>query len=414
MKRKLTALVISLVFSTQSVADDVLTVMSPYGTKTQVQQLVSVLQQQLSQMDAGDTLTVLSGADGATITKFTIPDVPESQKVKAIRGMNQKPIAQISAFANSANSGYHTGTINLPAVLNQLAAYHRDKADILLLGSLSFDLPNMEQTIASGQSLPADSNLLKGTSESTFGTRNIGERFKGGYRFHWLVSDKTGVADLDGAIRFWFMYLQFQGADIVSLTHDKAVVLDRLNKKAQPLNSNYQLQLDNAQIPQTLFDRQVTKATETMPLNTQQRVSVAIRWENPAVDLDLFAHALGQSLPIYYSNPVSQKPKARHLKDIRSGASGTAFLETIIYDQEINACELIIGVNLYSGIPPQEGLDGIIRLAIGDMVFEKPFTFTASQGDEGQDAQISLRRKLSTKNTKVFTLSDFTNKSCAR
>ena len=41
-------------------------------------------------MDAGDTLTVLSGADGETITEFTIPDVPANQKVKAIRGMNQK------------------------------------------------------------------------------------------------------------------------------------------------------------------------------------------------------------------------------------------------------------------------------------------------------------------------------------
>ena len=72
------------------------------------------------------------------------------------------------------------------------------------------------------------------------------------------------------------------------------------------------------------------------------------------MDLDLFAHALGQPMPVYYNNPVSQSPKARHLKDIRSGASGTAFLETIIYDEDINACELVVGVNLYSGTLPDD------------------------------------------------------------
>ena len=49
MRLKFSALAISLVFSTQSIADDVLAVMSPYGTKAQVQQLVPVIQQQLSQ-----------------------------------------------------------------------------------------------------------------------------------------------------------------------------------------------------------------------------------------------------------------------------------------------------------------------------------------------------------------------------
>ena len=70
------------------------------------------------------------------------------------------------------------------------------------------------------------------------------------------------------------MYLRFQGGDIVSLTHDKAVVLKRLNNNAPALNSNYQLQTGNTDTPQTLFDRQVTQAGETLPLNTHQRVSV--------------------------------------------------------------------------------------------------------------------------------------------
>lgn len=393
-------------------AKDILAVMSPYGTETQVQKLVHVLQQQLAQMESGDTLTVLSGAGGETVATFTIPDVPDTHKVKAIRGMNKEAIAKIGAFVKNAVTERRTGTINLPVVLNQLAAYHRDKTDILLLGSLSFDLPNMNRAIASGQSLPADDNLLKTSQQSTFGTRNLGERFKG-YRFHWWVSDKAVSGQhYDGAVRFWFMHLLFQGTGVVSITHDRTVVLKRLKEQAQPLISNYDLKVSAENIPQTLFDRALSAAVP-QSFDSRQSVSVAIRWEDSAADLDIYALAAGQSVPVYYNNTVSLRPKARHLKDVRIGGRGMAFLESIIFDEAIESCDLVVAVNLYSGAPTKPGIAGALRMAVGGVVFEKPFTITANHGNGGRDVTHALGRKTSTEHTQLFTLSDMTDAGCS-
>lgn len=399
-----------ILLSAGASAKDSVAVLSPYGTSNEVQKRVSVVQQHLSQMDSGDTLTVLSGADGETIATFTIPDVPDTHKVKAIRGVNKKAIGQIGAFVKCASGEHRTGTINLPVVLNQLAAYHRDKIDVLLLGSLSFDLPNMSKAIASGQHLPADNNLLKTSQESTFGTRNLGERFKG-YRFHWWISEKAGAGHhYEGAIRFWFMHLNFQGGGVVSITHDKAVVLKRLKDNAQPLISNYQLQVENADFPATLFDEALAPVTAAKDLNTRQRVSVAIGWESSAADLDIYALAAAQTMPVYYNNPVNQTPQARHLKDIRSGAS----FETILYDEVIDGCDLTIAVNLYSGTAEKNSVSGTLRFAVGDVVFEKPFTITAVRGNGGRDVTATLNSQTSTDHTLIFTLSDITDAGCER
>lgn len=409
---KYPTLILTLVLSAPAAAQDYLAILSPFGTKAQVQAQVPMLQKQLAQMQAGDTLSVLNGKDGETITTFTVPDVPQAHKVRAIQGYNKQPIAKIRQFIASASMDHSTGALDLPQVLGQVATYHRQYQDILLLGSLSFDVPGVNPSIASGDLLPADSNLLKESSSSTFGTRNIAERLKG-FRFHWWISQKSGSQQYQQeAIRFWHLWLHHQGSEVISITSDHSVVLKRLKDNAPALPMSYEMQSDEqAALQPTLFERELTKPSDATKWQQHQKVSVAIRWVGSGIDLDIYTMLPGQSKPVYYAN--GNTAHAKHLKDVRSAPQGKpAFYETIVYHKVIDSCQLLAAVNFYSG-NSSNGVQGHIRIAMGDAVFEKPFALSATEGNKGADIAAVLSSRDHSRYSVAFTLADIAGDTLA-
>lgn len=408
---KLSAFTLTLALCAPAMAQDYLAVLSPYGDKAQMKAQVSMVQKQLATMDAGDKLSILNGEDGLTITDFTIPNVPKAYRVRAIQGYNKQAIAALHQFVAKAMNTRKAGTLNLPYVLGQVALYHREAQDIVLLGSLSFDVPEVTPSIASGALLPADSNLRQSTGETIFGTRDIAERLKG-FRIHWWQSHLSSSTQYQqDAMRFWHLWLHNQGAEVISISRDKSVVLKRLADKAPALPMTYRLREENTQaaLPSTLFERPLNQRVDIAQWQPVQKISVAIRWIGENVDLDIYSLLPHQNNPVYFAN--SHTALATHLKDVRSAPSSSggksAFYETIIYHKPIDGCQLLVGVNFYSGKVTRE-VSGHIRIAMGDAVFERPFTLPTKTGNQGADIINALTARRSSAHSLVLSLSDMT------
>ena len=119
--------------------------------------------------------------------------------------------------------------------------------------------------------------------------------------------------------------------------------------------------------------------------------------------MDIYALIKGESQPVYYAN--SQTEHAQHFKDVRQGSGGTELLETIRYQQKVDVCAVLVGVNFYSGNAPA-GVNGLLKIRHGEKRQQQNFTIAARSGNKGADIMQVFGTSESSQHSFVFALSD--------
>ncbi|MCY7297302.1 hypothetical protein [Alteromonas sp. a30] len=371
--KKVILITLAMLMTASAQASDLLVLLSQ---NTTTKKHIELLIEQLPKLEAGSHITVLNAKDGHTVAKLSLPKNTRLHQPRALFNANQNAIAALMQFVQNPKD---EAGLNLPSVLGEVARYHRRYTDILILSDIRFNLEEGHY--------PADTNLFALPARGDFGTRGIGERLKG-KRIHWLLPQGFDDARYgENVQRFIHLYLARQSAELVSFTHDKAVVMQRLQQNAAPLPMTYTI------------SEAMTSTAPSHPTYLQ----LGIGWQAAGIDLDIYALIKGETLPVFYAN--SQTVRAQHFKDIVTGSSGTEQFEIIRYLQDVDICTVIVGVNFYRGIAP-DGVKATLKAQYGNKQYQHDFTFTAHQGNQGKDSIAVLRENQPSTYTHRFALSD--------
>ena len=342
---KLLTLVFLSVFGAHVAAKDALIVLAQHPqSETHIKHVLTAL----PQFGAGATLRFVSAHHGQSIAELNIPEDKRYHAPKALMKFNQRKIAALLRYVRS-----DAQPMNVPFTLSEILRYHNEYTEIVILGTMDFEM--------GAGALPADSNITQSPQESIYGTRGIEERLKGKRIHWWLPRAATDIQYAQAVQRFWHLYVHHQRGALVSFTHDKNVIISRLLNNASPL-------------PMT---DTLTVAPDAAPLNAlpHDGLSVQLRWQGAAIDLDIYGWVNGAERPVYYANPRTDF--ARHMKDIRAGTQNNVQGETIRFAPHIAFCDIRIGVNIYFGAQAQDTLQASLHMTWGAFETVHHFTMTA-------------------------------------
>lgn len=422
---KLSIFIISLCAALQASAADTLVVLSPFTNKqTATEQVVTTLTL-FQEMELGESLTVIDGTDGETITTITVPDNQEMASQQGRINNNREHIAPLHRFIKQAKQGDRAkGALNLPRVVNEIALYHRYAQDIVIIGSGEFDIEEVNQSIRDKTHIPNDSNIVLQQQASIFGVKGFEERLKG-FRIHWLLTEQLKPRAYRLATqRFWHLWLDYQAAQLVTFSADKRALLNRLNSRAAALPMTHTLQVSATQVASptsatlantlrngeatthnSLFNRPLSlMAVSALNFKQKNTLTVGIRWAADGIDLDVYAMREGRDeLPVFYANPDTAI--ARHHKDILSGNQHRHFYETITFKEPIDLCDIRIGVSHYGG-QSNGVIKGTLRAEINHQVYQTDFTLHSKSGNRNSDIARILVAGGHTSHAQGFRIAD--------
>lgn len=397
-------------FTTHAKAETkILAVLSTQQSQETTLQQINHIRSWLFSMPKGGSIVVLDGWHGNRIATLTRPTKESHQSPKTIILHNRQGFAQLVKFAQTRTKPIEpSGSLHLPRLMSVIAQNYPDISDIVLLGSVSLNLPEAKNSISREQYLPADSNLVKSSSDSLFGTSNVKERLKG-KRIHWLLPNNINSYQYAQDIeRFYHLYLHLQSAQLITLSADAELVKSRLLEKASPLPMAYQIGKASTHPIKhidSLFTRRPSQA-RAINLNQKQRLKIGISWSAP-VDLDIYTYLDGEVQPVYYANPRGSHG-ATHHKDVTQGDPKTITYEIISFGEPIFLCDLHIAVNHYSGSTSKD-IEVGLRIEIGESLTAKKFHFSNTTGNSGKDTKAVLRTGKSSAHTKYFSLTKLLN-----
>ncbi len=405
-------LIFSAVVSLPVKAETILAVISPHQTQDNALKDINLLRSWLFEQPKGDSIIVLNGWNSDSIATLTRPEKQQYQAKRTILIKNQEGFSNLKQFAKSRTTPKHTaGTLHIPKLMSVISQDYPQVKDIVLIGSASFDLPEVDdEAITKGQTYPADSNLMQSYFKGLFGINDVRDRLKG-KRFHFLLSNTLKPYHYgQGVERFYHLYLHKQQGKLVTFSTDKSVVTKRLFNNAKPLPMKYKLRSDTSSQPLSSLFTRTPSVNPVVSAYKPVRVRLGIIWEGK-VDLDIYGMLREDSIPVYYGNKTSRY--ATHHKDIMSGKHDqVSIYELITYQLPISICNLRIGINHYGGNASKK-IKGTLRVEVGDALIAKEYQFSAGQGNQGGDMLSVLETGHSTIYSQRFLLRDVINiKGC--
>jgi hypothetical protein len=409
LKTQFTALFLTLLFMQSTFAQtyDAQTVfmLSPYvendaAAKAQRKTLIGML----TRLKPGSNALLLDGEQSAPLCTFTIPDDKRYAHPKALLKHNRACIAALTRFYTPIGNGtdHALRRMDIPSSLNFIADnLSLDNVDVIMVGSPFYNQNGELEMNMFLNGIPSDGFINAHPSSSVFGTQSKESALKG-LRIHFAYTGSQYVYNAQYRHylkRFWTLFVEAQGAKMVSFHDNAENVFARVLRGANPIKHDYvrapsakremfKIPLNKPSTP--IYERRLS--TQELPQQTvtnAENVEVAVRWDCKSCDLDLYAQPWEGAKTLYFGKTTSEQ--GSFLKDFTASPNASNAWETIIFTVPLDLSKLTIAVNFYGGNAP-EGIQGELRLSVAGQVYARPFSLTATQGNGGVDISQQLNK----------------------
>jgi hypothetical protein len=348
----------------------------------------------LGPLPCGSTLTLYDAVALQRIVEFRIPD-DEIYASPKLRASHLAPeLATLQQFFRGMREmpDDRTSRIDQPRFLDfvgkTLAAPDRPIAVLLIGSPIYVDAREPAFSMEHGF-FPSDGHLLARRERSPFSTVDRGNALRA-VRVHWAYPRFTWQSDVHAyrVERFWRLFVNRQGGELVTFTSDRASAFERLLDHAASSPPTPNVDPDDTKVEMYAIRRDAheewltgdVEHASAAPVNPMGSVKIGLRWACSTCDLDLFSQLQGSS-EISFREPRTDV--GFYVKDFRSPASPSTGFEYIEYRGTVDVRRLSTWVNFYSGKVPG-GVDAELRVLFNDRQYAKRFRLAASEGDYGR------------------------------
>jgi len=389
-----------------SMANNLIIGVSPYIPDGKSQAVFKqVVTHALEELEAGETATIYDAYHLQSVATITIPNEAAYQHVRTRAHMNSDAIKRFRDFAaqNSATGNQDlSSVVRLPEFLRWIGQNRNvQSVDVVVIGSPLYHNHSQPAFSMKTGNIPGDGHLQTSVSRTVFGIDDA--ELLSGMRLHIGYPEDFAEHDQHQwhVQRFWTLFAELQGAELISFTGDLSMLLNRVDQKANKLNHSYVLkegtklemiQLAPVQLQESssIFERPVeTQALPTDQLDTAKNVQIGIKWDScRECDLDLHVRPHASAEVLYFGR--TQTAEGRYWKDFRNAPAYG--YETIDLSEGVDLRDLLIAVNFYSGstsAPVNAGL----RLSVGNKTYAYPFQIDATSGNQGKGGDVVWRSR---------------------
>ena len=376
---------------------------SPYldnGVKDEVYR--SVVRLVVQDLPLYSTLAVYDAFNLKSITQLALPKSSafESPKTRAnqfaaaIHDLRQF-LAQTHAKPSVAGLKFE-GSLRLPQFCDFLAENLPDTGapvTLLLIGSpLYQDEKEPGFSMVDGY-FPSDGHLRASREKSIFGiSQDAGAHQR--WIVHWVYFGDPWASDLyrEKLTRFWTLYLERRGADLVSFCADFPTAAQAFKQGAEGLRApvhHWSVGPEQTRVEMLRVGREVEVAdwierdsvgeiSSKAPLVMFGPMKIGIRWKDN-IDLDLYASPSADGQTLFFQHPRS--PEGYYYKDHRS-SPGKDY-EFIEFDTPVDIRRVEAFVNFYKG-SCSTGPRGEVRIEFDGRIYSAPFSIVATRGNRGR------------------------------
>lgn len=389
---KLLFLLFSLLFSMSFAhAKSLIVGVSPYWDDTSHQQQFVQVMKFASSLDVGDRVILIDAFNLTSLGEFVIPEGKLYQNPKFLLQKNGKVVAALKNVKQSPQGVTRVnGAVRLPHFLSYVAEYysHHDDKTIAMIGSPFFDDVREPSYSMLNGFFPNDTHITASFEKSLFGTKGLETQLKD-WDIHFAYSDSAMMSSRHAYYigRFLSLYVENLGGRLATFTSDIALTLKRAWSRTVPTEHSYtlkpadrlqmlRLRISDSQIPihsRRLSSRQLSDDE----LVDARDVQISAVWDCEC-DIDLYAR--GNPYAEIISFEKSNTDEGWYFKDVRSIDNNLTTYESIEFYNPINLNTMQIALAFYSGHAPQ-GVNGSLRLAVGDDTYAIPFHIDTTQGN---------------------------------
>lgn len=391
-------------------ARDMVLGLSPYLDASLAESQIKSLLQFLSDtLEPGESCFVFDAYHLRSLGTFSVPDKPLYRNPKAKLQANRSVVAAMLQFAKTArkpdggNEPSVIGAIRLPQALLFIGKDYptAQESDLILLGSPIYDDPKDQGFTMRNNHIPGDGHLTKTRSVTPYGIKGQ-DSLLAKRRIHvGVLDDSWKQSDQHTFLvhRFWTLFIEGQGGQLSTFTHDLPTLFQRIKANAPSPKHGYKLvptdklemillRPSSALKQPTIYERPVnTTPLAASVLRNATQVEVGITWEC-ACDLDLYGQREPGATLLWYLN--TQSPDGRYFKDFTNSPRRANGYETLGYHVPVDVTALLLAVNFYHGNSPG-GVTGEIRISVnGGQTYAKAFHIPAQEGNGGLGRQQTL------------------------
>ena len=372
----------------------------------------SVLKFLAETLEPGDRCVLFDAYQVQTIGTFTVPDKAVYRQPKAKVQANRQAVGALSQFARAAkkphgeNEPSVIGAIRIPQALRFIGQDYpaMQDSDVILLGSPIYDDPKEQAFTMRLNHVPGDGHLTKTRSVTPFGIRGQ-DSLLAKRRVHIAFLDNWKQDDHHSYYveRFWTLFVEGQGGQLSSFTHDLPTLFQRVKSNTASPKHDYKVEptdkLEMILMRPPTVKRQTSiyeRPVSTAPLSTEAvrhaaNVEVGITWECGGCDLDLYGQNFLGSTPLWFL--CTQTKDGQYFKDFRNSPRSANGYETLAYHVPVDLNVLLLAVNFYNGKSPG-GVKVEVRISVNGQTYAKKFHIPAQEGNGGVGRQetITARR----------------------
>lgn len=393
----------------QAPARDMAIGLSPYQNadvaEKQIKSLVEFLAESL---EPGDRCMLFDAYHVQTLGIFAVPDKAVYRQPKAKVQANRQVVAAMIQFARTAKrpdgDGEPSviGAIRIPQALRFIGQDYpvMQDSDVILLGSPLYDDPKDQPFSMRPNHIPGDGHLTKARNVTPYGIKGQ-DSLLAKRRVHIAFLDNWKQDDHHSYFvqRFWTLFVEGQGGQLSSFTHDLPTLFQRVKSNAASPKHDYKVEAtDKLEMilmrPPTIkrqtsiYERPVS--TTPLPpgvLRQASRVEVGITWECGKCDLDLYGQREPGSTTIWFLS--TQTKDGQYFRDFRTSPRSANGYETLAFHVPVDLNHLLLAVNFYNGSSPG-GVKGEVRISFNGQTYAMAFHVLAQEGNGGVGRQETL------------------------
>jgi len=350
------------------------------------------------------TLAVYDAFNLKSITHVTLPNARAFNSPKTRANQFAPAIGELKRFLAKEHekpADSHLAfdaAIRLPQFCDFLDENLPDAGsplNLLLIGSpLYQDAKEPAFSMVDGF-FPSDGHLQARREQSVYGC-NTEHTAARPLTVHWVYFGDPWVSELykEKINRFWALYLERRGAQLVTFCGDLPTALKGFRDGAAVERlpaRHWAVDPRDNKIEMLRIGRSVEVAdwltrdaspglVESPPKVMVGPMKIGIRWKYD-IDLDLYATPHPGAETLFFQHPRS--PEGYYYKDHRS-SPGREY-EFIEFESPVDIREVEAFVNFYKGYCP-EGPKGEVRIEFDGRIYSAAFSITATEGNRGRSA----------------------------
>jgi hypothetical protein len=236
----------------QAPARDMAIGLSPYQNadvaEKQIKSLVEFLAESL---EPGDRCMLFDAYHVQTLGIFAVPDKAVYRQPKAKVQANRQVVAAMIQFARTAKrpdgDGEPSviGAIRIPQALRFIGQDYpvMQDSDVILLGSPLYDDPKDQPFSMRPNHIPGDGHLTKARNVTPYGIKGQ-DSLLAKRRVHIAFLDNWKQDDHHSYFvqRFWTLFVEGQGGQLSSFTHDLPTLFQRVKSNAASPKHDYKVE----------------------------------------------------------------------------------------------------------------------------------------------------------------------------